>query len=78
MCSSDLDAQTLAGLLAQAKSVHVWDHRCLPDWPEVRWVRHRALRLWPAQPEHCPSFSNWWNKVNRYRLTLPQLLRRQA
>ena len=72
------DAPTLAGLLAQAKAVHVWDHRCLPDWPQVRWVRHSAPRLWPSQPEHCPSFSNWWNKVNRYRLTLPQLLRKQA
>jgi len=70
------DAARLAEILSKAKAVHVWDHRSLPDWPGVPWVRHSAPRLWPAQPEHCASFSNWWSKVNRYRLTLPQLLRR--
>jgi deoxyribodipyrimidine photo-lyase len=70
------DAATLGQILGKAKAVHVWDHRCLPDLPGVPWVRHAPPRLWPLQDEHCKSFSAWWSKVNRYRLTLPQLLRR--
>ncbi len=72
------DAAVLSQHFGKAKSVHVWDHRCLPDWPGVNWVRHSPPRLWPVQEEHCKSFSAWWSKVNRYRLTLPQLLRRTA
>ena len=72
------DAAVLSQHFGKAKSVHVWDHRCLPDWPGVNWVRHSSPRLWPVQEEHCKSFSAWWSKVNRYRLTLPQLLRRTA
>ncbi len=70
------DAASLAQILGKAKAVHVWDHPCLPDLPGVQWVRHSPPRLWPLQEEHCKSFSAWWSKVNRYRLTLPQLLRR--
>ena len=70
------DAARLTEIFSKAKSVHVWDHRSLPDWPGVNWVRHSPPRLWPAPEEHCKSFSAWWSKVNRYRLTLPQLLRR--
>ena len=70
------DAAGLIAILGKAKAVHVWDHQSLPDWPGVNWVRHSPPRLWPAQEEHCKSFSSWWSKVNRYRLTLPQLLRR--
>ena len=70
------DAQQLTEIFSKARSVHVWDHACLPNWAGVNWVRHSPPRLWPAQEEHCTSFSSWWSKVNRYRLTLPQLLRR--
>ena len=70
------DADSLTEIFSKAKSVHVWDHACLPHWEGVNWVRHSPPRLWPAQEEHCKSFSAWWSKVNKYRLTLPQLLRR--
>jgi len=70
------DAARLTEIFSKAKAVHVWDHQSLPDWPGVNWVRHSPPRLWPAQEVHCKSFSSWWSKVNRYRLTLPQLLRR--
>jgi len=37
-------------MVAQAKAGHVWDHRCLPDWPQVRWVRHSAPRCGRLNP----------------------------
>jgi deoxyribodipyrimidine photo-lyase len=73
-CWFEPDAQ-LKAMFAKAKAVHVWDHPCLPQWAEVNWVRHSAPRLWPRQAERSPSFSNWWSKVTRYKLSIPQLLR---
>ena len=67
--------ERLKALFASAKSVHVWDHACLPQWPDIPWVRHTAPRLWPRQTERSPSFSHWWGKVTRYKLSIPQLLR---
>jgi len=66
----------LAAMFASAKSVHVWDHSCLPDWPKINWVRHAPPRLWQRQTEHSPSFSHWWGRVNRYKQSIPQLLRK--
>jgi deoxyribodipyrimidine photo-lyase len=68
--------ERLKAMFASAKSVHVWDHACLPDWPDINWVRHAPLRLWPRQTEHSPSFSHWWGRVNRYKQSIPQLLRK--
>lgn len=65
----------LRAMFASAKSVHVWDHPCLPDWPDINWVRHAPPRLWPRQAERSPSFSHWWGRVNRYKQSIPQLLR---
>jgi len=69
--------ERLIALFAAAKSVHVWDHACLPHWPGINWVRHAPQRLWPRQAERSPSFSHWWGKVTRYKLSIPQLLRQQ-
>jgi len=69
--------ERLSALFATAKSVHVWDHACLPHWPGIHWVRHTPQRLWPRQDVHSPSFSHWWAKVTRYKLSIPQLLRPQ-
>ena len=67
--------ERLMALFASAKSVHVWDHACLPHWPGIQWVRHAPPRLWPRQTERSPSFSHWWGRVNRYKMSIPQLLR---
>jgi deoxyribodipyrimidine photo-lyase len=69
------DAARLTDIFSKARTVHVWDHRALPDWPGVHWVRHPAPRLWPRQEERSPSFSHWWSKVTRYKQSIPQLLR---
>ena len=66
----------LTAMFASAKSVHVWDHACLPDWPNINWVRHAPPRLWQRQTERSPSFSHWWGRVNRYKQSIPQLLRK--
>ena len=68
--------ERLMALFASAKSVHVWDHACLPHWPDIHWVRHAPPRLWPKQTERSPSFSHWWGRVNRYKQSIPQLLRK--
>ena len=68
--------ECLTAMFACAKSVHVWDHACLPDWPNINWVRHAPPRLWQRQTEHSPSFSHWWGRVNRYKQSIPQLLRK--
>jgi hypothetical protein len=67
--------ERLMAMFASAQSVHVWDHACLPDWPNINWVRHAAPRLWQLQTERSPSFSHWWGRVNRYKQSIPQLLR---
>jgi hypothetical protein len=67
--------ERLMAMFASAQSVHVWDHACLPDWPNINWVRHAAPRLWQRQTERSPSFSHWWGRVNRYKQSIPQLLR---
>jgi deoxyribodipyrimidine photo-lyase len=73
-CWFEPDAQLMA-MFAKAKTVHVWDHACLPQWPGIQWVRHAPPRLWQRQAEHSPSFSHWWGRVNRYKQSIPQLLR---
>lgn len=51
--------------LAQAHAVHVVAHPMFTPWPGVNWVVHEPQKLWPNLEECMPSFSKWWNAVNR-------------
>mgnify|MGYP006281112869 FL=1 len=51
--------------LAQARAVHVVAHPMFTPWPGVNWVVHEPQKLWPNLEECMPSFSKWWNAVNR-------------
>ena len=51
--------------LGSARSVHVMVHPMVTLWPGVNWVVHESPRLWPLLDDCMPSFSKWWNAVNR-------------
>ncbi|MEY4283366.1 MAG: hypothetical protein RL111_41 [Pseudomonadota bacterium] len=59
------NAEEWAKALSAAKQVHVYAHPHMNLWPGVNWVVHEWPRLWPTLEEPMPSFSKWWNAVNR-------------